>query len=160
MTDKNLAGKNLDGADLRGADLAEADLRGASLIDADLRDADLTRADLRGANLARAKVAGAKMHRTKVDLTFAPALKGHSGVPDWASAGTQSTSSAPARWTAADRPIACPHCAGDTFVERSILLNTRGLTFFELDWLNDTAAVLECTKCSRLEWFAKRPANR
>ena len=61
-----LMGANLRRADLRGADLSEAYLTGANLRGADLRRADLRRANLTKADLRRANLSGAKLNR--VDL--------------------------------------------------------------------------------------------
>lgn len=55
---------------------------------------------------------------------------------------------------AAGRPIACAHCSGTRFQERRALLNSRALTFLDLDFLDNTAVVLTCTTCQRMEWFA------
>ena len=56
--------------------------------------------------------------------------------------------------------LVCPHCGKDAFIQRSIMLNTQGLTFLQLDWLNQNANVLECVECGRLEWFTKPAAPR
>jgi predicted nucleic-acid-binding Zn-ribbon protein len=53
--------------------------------------------------------------------------------------------------------ITCPHCGNDQFEQRFILLNTPGMTFFNLDWANRTASVLTCTRCSHLQWFQRQP---
>jgi predicted nucleic-acid-binding Zn-ribbon protein len=53
--------------------------------------------------------------------------------------------------------ITCPHCGNDQFEQRFILLNTPGMTFFNLDWANRTASVLACTRCSHLQWFQQQP---
>ena len=34
---------------------------------------------------------------------------------------------------------------------------TAGLTFFNLDWANRSAATLTCTSCGRIEWFLADP---
>lgn len=62
-------------------------------------------------------------------------------------------------YQAAGKTIQCPHCGHDQFASRQILLNTRGATFFNFDWLNKGATVLTCQQCSRLEWFAEPPAE-
>lgn len=49
--------------------------------------------------------------------------------------------------------IACPLCANTEFVARKIMLNTRKLTFFNLDFLNKTATTYKCLRCSHLLWF-------
>ena len=59
----------------------------------------------------------------------------------------------------AGKPIQCPHCGGLDFEGRKILLNTRGVTFFNLDWLNRGATALTCAKCSRIEWFQSEPVE-
>lgn len=64
----------------------------------------------------------------------------------------------PQNYDIAGKPVQCPHCANAIFVKRRILLNTRGATFFNFDWLNKEANVLTCTKCGRLEWFAPESA--
>ena len=62
----NLRRANLIGADLSEAYLMGANLRGADLSEADLRRANLTRANLRKADLSGANLSGAKLNR--VDL--------------------------------------------------------------------------------------------
>jgi predicted nucleic-acid-binding Zn-ribbon protein len=49
--------------------------------------------------------------------------------------------------------ITCPHCKNDRFLESKALLNTRGMTFFNLDWLNDDACILICKRCGNISWF-------
>lgn len=66
-----LMGANLRRADLRGADLSEAylggaNLRGADLSEADLRRANLTRADIRRADLSGANLSWAKLNRVDI----------------------------------------------------------------------------------------------
>jgi len=60
-------------------------------------------------------------------------------------------------YSIAGRRIECPHCNCLTFERRRILLNTRGLTFFNFDWLNRGATALTCKNCSRVEVFAGEP---
>jgi hypothetical protein len=55
--------------------------------------------------------------------------------------------------SAAGIPIVCPHCHHDHFHQGKALLNTRGLTFFDLEWLNDSAITLMCVKCGHIQWF-------
>jgi predicted nucleic-acid-binding Zn-ribbon protein len=57
------------------------------------------------------------------------------------------------RYIAAGKPVVCPHCGGETFASREILMNTRGATFFNFDWLNKAALALTCATCGRIEWF-------
>jgi len=56
----------------------------------------------------------------------------------------------------AGKPIACVHCGHDRFVEGRALLNTRGFSFFDLDWLNRDAMTLTCTACGYIHWFAQK----
>jgi hypothetical protein len=42
-------------------------------------------------------------------------------------------------------------------VEGRAQLNTAGLTFFNLDWANRSAATLTCTSCGRIEWYLTDP---
>ena len=53
--------------------------------------------------------------------------------------------------------VNCPHCGNTQFLQKQILLNTPGMTFFSLDWANKTASVLICTKCSQILWFNTEP---
>jgi len=57
--------------------------------------------------------------------------------------------------SAADMEIVCQHCQHDHFEKGEALLNTRGLTFFDLDWLNGSAITLACTRCGFIHWFAR-----
>jgi predicted nucleic-acid-binding Zn-ribbon protein len=51
------------------------------------------------------------------------------------------------------KPLTCAHCGGQSFDERQVLLDTAGMAFFKLDWLNKSANVFVCQECGRLEWF-------
>jgi hypothetical protein len=62
------------------------------------------------------------------------------------------------RFEAGGAPILCAHCSNDGFEGREILLNTRGLTFLKLDWLNRSATALVCAKCGHIQLFAVPPA--
>jgi predicted nucleic-acid-binding Zn-ribbon protein len=55
------------------------------------------------------------------------------------------------------KTITCPQCSNVQFLQKSILLNTPGMTFFSLDWANRTATTLTCTKCSQIQWFLQQP---
>ena len=52
-------------------------------------------------------------------------------------------------------PFKCTCCGNDYFQKGSALLNTRGATFFNLDWLNQSATTLMCTNCTYIHWFGK-----
>jgi uncharacterized protein len=61
------------------------------------------------------------------------------------------------RYAVAGKAVACLHCSHDRFVEGRAQLNTAGLTFFNLDWANRSAATLACTSCGRIEWYLTDP---
>ena len=73
--------------------------------------------------------------------------------------GFESMGEAPAgeRYLVAAKPVSCAHCAHDRFVEGRAQLTTAGLTVFNLDWANRSAATLTCTACGRIEWFLADP---
>jgi uncharacterized protein len=53
--------------------------------------------------------------------------------------------------------VVCPHCQHDAFQEGSAQLNTAGMTFLGLDWLNKSASLLVCVNCGQIQWFGKQP---
>ncbi len=55
------------------------------------------------------------------------------------------------------KSITCPHCGSSQFDQAVALLNTPGMTFFNLDWANRTATTLSCKQCGRLEWYLRPP---
>ncbi|MBU9714046.1 hypothetical protein [Evansella tamaricis] len=57
--------------------------------------------------------------------------------------------------SSANLEIKCTHCSHDYFHKSKALLNTRGMTYFNLDWLNETATTLICDKCGNILWFGK-----
>jgi predicted nucleic-acid-binding Zn-ribbon protein len=63
-----------------------------------------------------------------------------------------------ARYAVAGRPFACQFCQGQEFTDREIKLNTTGLTFFDLDWLNKAAEGLICENCGYVHMFLKKGA--
>lgn len=52
------------------------------------------------------------------------------------------------------RPLTCLVCGHDTFRQRAIAMNTTGLSFLDLDWLNRTARAAICTECGFVHQFA------
>lgn len=62
-------------------------------------------------------------------------------------------------WVMQGRVVLCAHCEGTVFQKRRLMLNTKGLTFLELDWLNAEANVLVCEQCSHMEWFLNEPVH-
>ncbi len=61
----------------------------------------------------------------------------------------------PAHYKAAGIIVKCPHCGSTDFEGSKVLLNTTGMSFVGLDWLNSEAFVLKCHQCTRLQWFAE-----
>ncbi len=49
--------------------------------------------------------------------------------------------------------ISCLQCNNPYFHKGKALLNTRGMTFFGLDWLDGGAVILICTGCGFIHWF-------
>nr|WP_106779376.1 hypothetical protein [Lysinibacillus timonensis] len=49
--------------------------------------------------------------------------------------------------------VSCVHCKHNKFEQSKALLNTRGLTFFDIEWLNDSATTLLCKRCGFIHWF-------
>jgi len=52
-----------------------------------------------------------------------------------------------------NKELVCTLCGNHLFYSRSILLNTRFLTYFLLDWLNRSAKCYECSQCGYIHWF-------
>lgn len=50
----------------------------------------------------------------------------------------------------------CQICQHDQFLTQRIQLNTTGLTFFDLDWLNESAACYVCDRCGYIHWFVEK----
>jgi hypothetical protein len=154
---------SLAGRDLAGVTLRCADLRNVDLSNADLSGADLSGADLRGANLHGVNVKHANLHGAKIDQVYSQyltgcRLKGYDGEPDWQV--VERPAPTQGRFAINGIPIRCPICGGESFAIGTALLETRGLVFLELGWLNRGASVLTCKACSRIEWFAQLPQPR
>jgi hypothetical protein len=49
--------------------------------------------------------------------------------------------------------LKCPICGGTEFSKRTSLLNSRGLTFLNLDWSNQGAINYICERCGYILWF-------
>lgn len=58
-------------------------------------------------------------------------------------------------YKAGDVEVSCVHCKHNKFEQGKALLNTRGLTFLELDWLNNDATTLICKRCGFIHWFGR-----
>ena len=48
--------------------------------------------------------------------------------------------------------LVCPICGGKKFFDRKTLMNTVGMTFFDLDWANPEATNFICEDCSYIFW--------
>ena len=59
----------------------------------------------------------------------------------------------PQVFTVAGKTVTCSHCGGTDFEEGSAQLNTAGLSFLDLDWLNKSATIYKCAACGHIEWF-------
>ncbi|MGF1585463.1 MAG: hypothetical protein ACFCUM_09100 [Bacteroidales bacterium] len=55
--------------------------------------------------------------------------------------------------TVKGKKLQCPVCGHEAFHTRKSLLNTRGLTFFNLDWANKDATNYICDDCGYIFWF-------
>ncbi|MFD2368694.1 hypothetical protein ACFSO0_01570 [Brevibacillus sp. GCM10020057] len=64
------------------------------------------------------------------------------------------------QYVAGDTPVTCPCCKHDQFDKDYRQLNSRGATFFGLDWANKEAAILICQNCSYIMWFMKSPKSQ
>lgn len=53
----------------------------------------------------------------------------------------------------AGKPVTCSHCGQTRFERGQAQLNTAGLSFLDLDWLNKSATIFKCTNCGHIEWF-------
>ncbi len=53
--------------------------------------------------------------------------------------------------------IKCPCCGHDAFDKDFRQLNSRGATFFGLDWANRNATLLICQNCTHISWFMAEP---
>jgi predicted nucleic-acid-binding Zn-ribbon protein len=51
--------------------------------------------------------------------------------------------------------LSCPICGNTLFYARKTLLNTRGATFFGLDWANKNADNYICENCGHILWFSE-----
>ncbi len=56
--------------------------------------------------------------------------------------------------------LVCPICGGKKFFQRLTLMNTVGMTFFDLDWANPEATNFICKDCSYIFWFMDDPTTK
>lgn len=51
------------------------------------------------------------------------------------------------------KKLTCPICKHDQFWSRETLMNTPGMTFFGVEWLNKAATNYICDSCGYVHWF-------
>lgn len=56
--------------------------------------------------------------------------------------------------------LVCPICGGKKFFKRSTLMNTAGMTFLDLDWVNPEATNFICEDCTYIFWFMEDPETK
>lgn len=80
---------------------------------------------------------------------------------DAVKAGVRGTMSGmgPGRFSAGGRPISCTHCEQSEFERREAQLNTAGMSFLDLDWMNRSGTAMVCTNCGLIQWFAIDPVR-
>jgi predicted nucleic-acid-binding Zn-ribbon protein len=49
--------------------------------------------------------------------------------------------------------LECPVCKNNTFWTRKTLMNTKGMTFFKVEWANKEADNYVCDNCGYVSWF-------
>ncbi|MFC4600437.1 hypothetical protein [Cohnella hongkongensis] len=64
------------------------------------------------------------------------------------------------KFSAAGVRTICPCCGNDTFDKDYRQLNSRGATFFGLDWANRNATILVCQRCTHILWFMSEPEQQ
>jgi uncharacterized protein len=64
---------------------------------------------------------------------------------------------APGEYAVEGKRVTCPHCGNQLFAEGSAQLHTAGMTFIGLEWAQQSAFTLLCSKCGRIEWFMQKP---
>ena len=63
------------------------------------------------------------------------------------------------KYKAGDAPVVCPCCKHSSFDKDYRQLNSRGATFFGVDWANKQVPILICTRCSYILWFMDEPRS-
>ena len=59
----------------------------------------------------------------------------------------------PKSYEVAGNALKCQVCGHDEFERREGQLNTSGMSFLNLDWLNPTALCFVCDRCGYIHWF-------
>ena len=115
-----------------------------------MNDVDLVRvltldADLHSAELLEAGEAEARRRGLPIDPKFIPAADPEPPPSDEDMDEFQS----------GGLDIRCTQCGGTHFRRRKMLMYTRGLTYFNLDWLNKGAMALICKQCKMIQLFSE-----
>jgi len=58
------------------------------------------------------------------------------------------------------RPLKCQVCGHDQFWRHEVLLNTRTLTLFDMEWMNREATCVICEQCGYVHWFISNDASK
>ena len=116
-----------------------------------LNDVDLVRtltvdASIYSADFLQTAEAEARRRGLPIDPAFIPAPSEAEDEPVDADVD---------EFRSGDRDIVCTQCGGSHFERRKVLLNTRGLTYLNLDWLNKGAMALICKQCKMVQLFAR-----
>ena len=56
--------------------------------------------------------------------------------------------------------LVCPICGCKKFFKRSTLMNTKGMTFFDMDWADSEATNFICEDCTYIYWFMEDPETK
>ena len=54
------------------------------------------------------------------------------------------------------KTVPCPICGHDRFWTRKTLMDTRGASFFGVDWASDSAVNYICNRCGHVLWFMRK----
>jgi len=54
------------------------------------------------------------------------------------------------------KKLVCPICEEKKFWTRETLMNTAGMSFFNLDWANKRAINYVCDNCGYVYWFLNK----
>lgn len=82
------------------------------------------------------------------------------GITTGLKAAAKSLITKPTKFKVGNICLACPVCGHDEFDRREMQMNTSGMTFMGMDWLNDSACALVCRQCKRIELFAENPSEQ
>lgn len=76
-------------------------------------------------------------------------------------AGSEAEQASPsARFEVAGKPVVCPHCGGEVFVDGCLQLDDANVRFRGIDCRGKVNHLLMCVDCTRVEWFGYEPQRR